>query len=277
MYSLRRKAVSTAASCRSYELSARPPEAGVAPAPGLDGTICAGSARTVVAARRAVPVAGSRKAPSNSASGIRDNHPVGPRRPLYRVFPGMAIIPVARAVTPDDQALLAAPLPRTRIGSIPLAELKQLGAFGEDYALVASLVASWIGVITHGLPPPKDYQALRGGEPLSLQKGQALCAVDRLLWVKLCGGTAAFMDEEDLRITPSTPALPLRSDVWCRALEDVSVVAVAESAVVASGDFWLGVGLYQQLAVRSMLRACSIDIAGRRPRGCRSRPSKRPR
>lgn len=190
------------------------------------------------------------------AAGISDNQPVGARRPLYRVFPEMAMMPVERAVTVGDQALLAVPLPQTRIRSIPLAELKQFGVSGENYTLLASLVASWIGVITRGLPlPPKDYRALRGDEPLALQKGQTFCAVDRLLWAKLSGGTAAFMDEEDLQITPEMPALPLRSDVWGRALADVNVVTVAASELVASGEFWFGVSAYQQLAIRHALRA----------------------
>ncbi|MEO8304961.1 MAG: NHLP bacteriocin export ABC transporter permease/ATPase subunit [Betaproteobacteria bacterium] len=190
------------------------------------------------------------------ATGISDNQPVGPRRPLYRVLPEMAMMPVERGGMTGDQALLALPLPQTRVRSIPLAALKQLDPSGENYALVAPLVASWIGVITRGEPlAPKDYRALRGDEPLSLQKGQTFGAADRLLWAKLSAGTAAFMDDVDLQITSEMPALPLRSDVWCRALTDVHVGTVAESELFASGEYWLGVSEYQRLAIRHALHA----------------------
>ena len=52
----------------------------------------------------------------------------------------------------DDQALIAVPLPQTRIRTIPLAELRRRGASGDDCTLLSSLVASWIDVITRGMP-----------------------------------------------------------------------------------------------------------------------------
>ncbi len=189
------------------------------------------------------------------ATGISDEHPVGTRRPLYRVLRGMAMMTVQRTVTPEGQALLAVPVPHSRIRSIPLEALRRAAASAADDALLASLAASWVGVITRGLPhPPKSYAALRGGRPLAVEQGQAFCAVERLLWAKV-SAAAAFMDEEDLRVTPGMPALPLRSDVWCRALESLTVSAVDESTLLRSGELWDGVAAYQQLAITHALRA----------------------
>ena len=61
------------------------------------------------------------------ATTIDETGAAGARRSLYRVFPKMAIMPVARDVTPAAVALLAVPLPDTRILSIPLSDLQRLG------------------------------------------------------------------------------------------------------------------------------------------------------
>jgi NHLM bacteriocin system ABC transporter ATP-binding protein len=195
------------------------------------------------------------------ATTIDESGAPGARRSLYRVFPKMAIMPVARDVTPAAIALLAVPLPDTRILSIPLADLQRLGASGEEHPLIASLVTSWIGVITRGLPlPPKDYVALQADGPLTIRAGESFCASTHLLWARLDGGAAAFMGEEDLEITPATPALPLRRDVWCRALSDVHLGIVDESTLIRSGEVWRGVTAYQALAIRHALR--TLDRAG---------------
>jgi NHLM bacteriocin system ABC transporter ATP-binding protein len=190
-------------------------------------------------------------------TGIGDDRPVGMRRPLYRVPQQMAMLQVERVESgDDDQALIAVPLPQTRIRTIPLAELRRCGASGGDNALLSSLVASWVDVITRGMPmPPKDHRALQAREPLSLQAGQIFCPLDRLVWVKVSGGTAAFMGEDDLRITPDMPALPLRRDAWGRALAPVCVSAVDENVLMASGELWRGVAAYQKLAIRCAVRA----------------------
>jgi len=200
------------------------------------------------------------------ATGITGTGPVGTRRSLYRVFPQMAIMPVARDITPADQALLAVPLPHTRILSIPLDELRRLGASGEEHPLIASLVTSWIGVITRGFPlPPKDYRPLQPDAPSSISAGEIFCAVERQLWVRLSGGAAAFMGEDGLEITPGMPALPLRRDVWCRALADVDVHIVDENTIIGSGEIWTGVTAYERVAVghalRTLDRASSEEAA----------------
>ena len=189
------------------------------------------------------------------ATGMKDAKPVGTRSPLYRVLPGAAMMPIDRDVTAHDQALLAVPLPQTRIRAIPLPELQRSGASGADDARISALVASWVAVITRAAMAPRDYRPLRAHEPLSLDAGQSFCAVDRMAWVKLTAGAAGFMGEEDLLITPGTPALPLRSDVWARALAHTEVSTIDESRLIASGEIWPGLRAYQNLAIRHAVRA----------------------
>lgn len=192
------------------------------------------------------------------ATEMREGEPTGPRRPLYRVHRDMALMPIDLAVMEDHEALLAVPLPQTRVRSVPLDELKRASAPPEAREDVIALVASWIGVITRGLPlPPRDYRPLRAAEPLALEKGRAFCAVERLIWAKPQGGAAAYMGEDDLLITPDSPATPLRNDVWFRAEADITMSTVDPAELFESGEIWRGVASYQQLAIRHALR--SID------------------
>lgn len=187
-------------------------------------------------------------------TGIRDGQPVGPRRPLFRVFGGKALMSVDPMVTQADEALLVVPLPQTLVRQIPLDALKQLGVLRDARKSIVSLVASWIDIITRGLPPPKDYQPLRADAPFALKRGQVACAVERHLWAKLVGGAAAYMGEEDLLISQQSPALPLHLDVWIRAQEDLTVVNFDPLDLFESGEFWLGVTMYQEIAIRHALR-----------------------
>ncbi|HSQ03975.1 MAG TPA: ABC transporter transmembrane domain-containing protein, partial [Burkholderiales bacterium] len=196
------------------------------------------------------------------ATGIRDGEPTGPRRPLYRVYRKMALMPVERDLLGSHQALLAVPVPNTRVRPVPLDQLTRLSEVADARDEVIALAASWIGVITRGLPmPPKDYVPLRSGPSLPVSEGKVYCAVEHLLWVRLAGGAAAFMGESDLAVTPDAPAVPLRNDVWFRAQSDVMVETVDPLKLLESGEIWRGIALYQQLAIRHAVR--SLERTGR--------------
>jgi hypothetical protein len=51
----------------------------------------------------------------------------------------------------------------------------------------------------------KTTEACGRDETLSLRAGQSFSAIEHLPWIKLQGGSAAFMGEPDLQITPATP------------------------------------------------------------------------
>jgi NHLM bacteriocin system ABC transporter ATP-binding protein len=188
-------------------------------------------------------------------TGIEDARPVGMRWPLYRVLPGMAMMPIDRSVTARDRALLAVPLPQTRMRPIPLRELEGHGASGIGDMQLYALVLSGVAVMTRAAPmAPRDCRPLRADEPLVLEAGQSFCAIERLVWARVTGGPLAFMGEEDLLITADGPALPLRSDVWVRALAHAEVNTIDETGLLASGEVWPGLRLYQNLAVRHAIR-----------------------
>ena len=198
-------------------------------------------------------------------AGIRDGRPVGPRRFLYRASAATAVMPIPRTLTRPDEALLAVPLPQTRISAAPLEQLKRLAALPERRAEVIGLLASWLGVITRGLPvPPKDYRPLRHGTPLSVEQGAAFCSVERLSWTRV-SGPCAFMGETELQVDRDTPALPLRSDVWLRATAQVTVETVDEGTLFDSGEIWSGIAAYQEHAIRQAItweeRASRDDAA----------------
>ncbi len=189
------------------------------------------------------------------ATGIRDGEPMGPRRPLYRVFRNMVLLPIQRDITDQGEALLAVPLPQTRVRRVPLDAFKPLFEARETREHVVSLAAAWIGVITRGLPlPPPDYRPVRANEPVEVQDGQVFCAVERLLWVKLARGAASYMGETDLLVTPDSPPLPLRNDVWFRAVGEAAMSAIEPAGLADFDAFWRGVEMYQRLAIRHALR-----------------------
>lgn len=187
--------------------------------------------------------------------GIRDGKPVGPRRPLYRVFRSMALMPIRRDITGAAEALLVVPLPQTCIRNLSLDEVKRLFDEHGTREHVVSLTSTWIGIMTRGLPlPPLNYRPVRANDPMTMQDGQAFCAVERLLWAKIDRGTAAFMGEADLVVTPDSPPVPLRNDVWFRAVGEVAMSAMESTELVDFDAFWRGVQIYQQLAIRHALR-----------------------
>ena len=187
-----------------------------------------------------------------------DGEVTGAREHLYRAVRGQIVLGINPGSVAPEFGLLAVPLPGAAVTEVRSDELLRRAGDDTRRGELLELAEAWIAALTRGLPrelAPGHVNVLEVGDETSVRKDELLAPVRRLVWMRLTRGRAVFMGEEGVEIEPDSDLVPLpvRNDVWFRALEDAAALTVDPGEVIATGRLWRALQTYHRLALRYVL------------------------
>jgi NHLM bacteriocin system ABC transporter ATP-binding protein len=198
-------------------------------------------------------------------SRTADDAPTGPRRHVMRAAAGDLVLGLDPDALPDHQALIAVPLPETRLQAFTVGELQ--GAL--PAVEVLRLCEDWLRALAHDLPrPPAPRQAalLGRGQSLDVEAGGMLRAVEAVAWVEPLDGTALWMAEPERLVTPALGPLPLPREFWLQAQDRLAARDIDPAALLADGRLWRALAMHQRFVLEGFLADARQSLAGERER-----------
>jgi ATP-binding cassette subfamily C protein len=162
----------------------------------------------------------------------------GRRRHLARVDPGGLVFGISPRVPLPGPGLLAVGVAGTRLERVPSAAL----ADPAHAAKAVPLAEAWIVGVVNGLvrrTSPHDATLLEpGATSPTLPAGAAAGAGAPLVWIRVEGGTAAFLGEAEAPLAAGDAWWPLTPSAWIGITADARLECVDTATLLQRNAFW---------------------------------------
>ena len=153
--------------------------------------------------------------------------PEGERRYLFNVEAGNVLFGHALANEADPLGLLAVPMELTELTPFRLDETES-DRTDEQMAFLKAHIDPWIHQLgqVEGMPQPTVPGVVPDHHYISLTKGQiCLPQSDRVLWIRMQEGKAAWMGYPDFAITPELGCFPIGGQMCLKANDHIEFFA----------------------------------------------------
>lgn len=194
-----------------------------------------------------------------------DDQPDGPLHHVMRAAAGELFFGGGADGLPDALALLAVPLPGTRLQVVG-ADLLQSPLAA---AAVVALGEAWVGVLGRGLslpPAPRQGELLAAGATLDAPPDGILRAAERVAWVEVVAGQLLWMERDDCVVDAASGPLPVPRELWLKAAGNVSLRVPDADELWRDGRLLAALALHQRFVLRAIASASRQATAGERQR-----------
>jgi NHLM bacteriocin system ABC transporter ATP-binding protein len=169
----------------------------------------------------------------------------GPRRHLWSVEPGGALLSFGAQVDGTTHRLLAVCTPGTRLRSLSMARVEALAQQPEVQPAIVAILDHYVARMCaslQGSARPQLHAVLKPGEAIGLEREQNAGTIGEILWVRHESGASFFAGLEDLRLGPNDGPLPLGRGFWLKAAtEDLRLSGIDTRACLERGEAFLAV------------------------------------
>jgi len=182
-----------------------------------------------------------------------DGTPAGPRRPLFAVADGEALLPAP----PGSPLALVVVGIENGTTARPLAVSELRDARGIDAAEAADVVETWLDALAGAVDhvAPQDVVALEPGRPADLPAGAAVHPQARMAWIP-AGAALAPYDEPLVDPAPDL-VLPLPAQAWARATDALQTTPIAGADALGDPAGWAGVEALERTLLHLLHRTFS--------------------
>lgn len=175
----------------------------------------------------------------------------GPRRHLWSVDPGGALLSFLGQADGGAHRLLAVCTPGTQLRTLPMARVEALAQRPEAKPAIVAILDDYVGRMSaalQGFARPQLHVLLKPGEAMGLEREQHAGTIADTIWVRHEAGASFFAGQEDLRLGPNDGPLPLARGLWLKAAtDDLRLSGIDTRTCLEQGDAFRGLVLLRRL------------------------------
>ena len=175
----------------------------------------------------------------------------GARHHVVRTRAGEALFGI-RTPPQFPAVLLAVATPGSRVSELPPTAVEGLWSDDAGIRLAERWVTCLSAAVT-GAVPPKSFELLDAGQPLTVKETVALLPREGLLWVTLEEGSGRFAGTA-LPSPGSGVCFPLSSRAWIEAAADTRIVACRTRDMGRPDALWDGLQMFHAAVLNGLVR-----------------------
>ena len=187
----------------------------------------------------------------------------GPRRYLWTVGAGEAVLGVADEAAASGLGLLAVGVSGTRVTKIAVSRLKALAEHRETATEVASLIDAYVLSVSDavaGHEHPQLHTPLAPGNHVVVKRSQRAGPNEGVVWVYQESGTSSFAGENGARITRAESPIPIGKGLWLTAVSDEVRLSVLDTAACIDREHtWKGLDTLRAMFLQWVAQAVSAE------------------
>jgi len=172
------------------------------------------------------------------------------RHYLWTVDDGGFLLGMDVSRSSAGHQLLAVGIGGTRLRRLPVARLGELAADPEARPLILDLFEGFVTRLSRHceeLRRPRLQVTLEIADAVTVEAGNAVGAVDELVWVQHQSGSSTYQGQAGLVLDHNDVPLPMAKGIWLEVVEDATLSVLSTEAVIARGQGIDGIALLRAL------------------------------